>query len=94
MVKPPHKKFKKIKSTTHVWSAIARQLSNVTSRARADVWPGMTNIFMVPTSCKSPDPYQPVNSDRITKTLIIIFHKGTLKTVTFCIDILLQFLSF
>ena len=41
----------------------SRQLSNVTSPARKDVWPGMTNVSMVPSSCQSPDPYQPVNSD-------------------------------
>ena len=40
-----------------------RQLSNVTSPAPTDIWPGMTNISMVPSSCQSPDPYQPVNSD-------------------------------
>ena len=39
------------------------QLSNVTSPARMDVWPGMTNISKVPSSCQSPDPYQPVNLD-------------------------------
>ena len=38
-----------------------RQLSNVMSPARTDVWPGMTNISMVPSSCQSPDSYQPVN---------------------------------
>ena len=27
------------------------------------IWPGMTNISMVSSSCQSPDPYQPVNSD-------------------------------
>ena len=41
----------------------SHQLSNVTSPACMDVWPGMTNIFMVPSSCQSLDPYQPVNSD-------------------------------
>ena len=41
----------------------SRQLSNVTSPAHADVWPGMTNISMVLSSCQSPDPYQPVNFD-------------------------------
>ena len=41
----------------------SRQLSNVTSPARKDVWPGMTNVSIVPSSCQSPDPHQPVNSD-------------------------------
>ena len=40
-----------------------RQLSNVTSPARTDVWPRMNNISMVPSLCQSPDPCQPVNSD-------------------------------
>ena len=41
----------------------SRQLSNVTSPARTDVWPGITNISMVLSSCQSPNLYQPVNSD-------------------------------
>ena len=41
----------------------SRQLSNVTSPAHTDVWPAMTNISLVPSSCQSPDLYQPVNSD-------------------------------
>ena len=41
----------------------SRQLSNVTSPTRTDVWLEMTNISMVASSCKSPDLYQPVNSD-------------------------------
>ena len=41
----------------------SHQLSNVTSPACMDVWPGMTNISMLPSSCQSPDPYQSVNSD-------------------------------
>ena len=41
----------------------SRQLSNVTLPARTDVWLGRTNISMVPSSCQSLDPYQPVNSD-------------------------------
>ena len=40
-----------------------RQLGNVTSPACADIWPAMTNISMVPSSCQSPDLYQPVNLD-------------------------------
>ena len=40
-----------------------RQLSNVTSPTRTDVWPKMNNISMVPSLCQSPDPCQPVNSD-------------------------------